>query len=228
MSPVLDTDTHEHSDFKLKVASMRTLIDAPAPADDRTEKLKAELTQRANELAQATGWTRDEFLKHAGCSSAQLVIEGKAKIDFMLACLSYLMWMESFLNVLDLEPDRQTAVIESTRLFRDGGRELADCKRVMGEKLSPTDVNAEQLISFGEVTRGFQVALAHTDSKSGRDMRRVLLDDPCYLSSPHIRENRVQLAWNDPGALGIGVAKAVRKHVGKCPACAAGRTGSPA
>jgi hypothetical protein len=227
MSPVQDTDTHE-PDFKLQVASMRSLIDAPSPADDKTEELKAELTQRADELARATDWTRDQFLEHAGCSSEQLVIDGNAKIDFMLACLSYLLWMEGFLTNLDLVFDRQTAVIASTRLFHDGGRDLDDCKRAMTEKLSPAERSAEELISFGEVTKGFQVALAHTDSKPGRAIKRVLLDDPCYLSSPHVSDDRVHLAWTDPEALGVRVAESVRRHVGECSVCAASRTRTPA
>jgi hypothetical protein len=207
---------------------MRSLIDAPSPADDKTEKLKAKLTQRADELARATDWTRDQFLEHAGCSSAQLVIEGNAKIEFMLACLSYLMWMEELLADLDLVYDRQTAVVASTRLFHDGGQDLEDCKRAMVEKLAPAEISASELISLGEVTKGFQVALAHTDSKPGQVIRRVLLDDPCYLTSPHVSSDRLKLSKVDPGALGRGVAKNIRMHVRGCSICAASDTDIPA
>ena len=218
------TDTHEQdANLPVAVASMQALIDAP-PADDKTEKLKAKLTQRADELARASDWSRDEFLEHAGCSSAQLIIDNKAKMDFMLACLSYLLWMEGFLADLDLVFDRRTAVIASTRLFRDGGRDLDDCKRAMAEKLSAADRSAGELIALGEVTKGFQVALAHTDSKAGRTIKRVLLDDPCYLSSPHVSDDRVRLAWMDSEALGDRVAERVRKHVGECFVCGADPT----
>jgi hypothetical protein len=234
MSPV-DTDTHE-ADFKRQVESMAYLIDAPPAADiesddselkARLENLRRELTQHADKLARATGWERDRFLKYAGCSSARLVIEGRAKIDFMLACLSYLMWMEEFLADLDLELDRQTAVIASARLFSEGGRDLSDCKRAMAEKLDPAERSAKELISWGEVTKGFQVALGHTESKAGKEIKHVLLDDPSYLSSPHVAADRVELAWVEPEALGINVAKRIRNHVARCSACESSRTDTP-
>jgi hypothetical protein len=235
MSSAQDTDTHE-ADFKRQVESMAYLIDAPPAADVETddselkarlENLRNELTQHADKLAHATDWSRDRFLEHAGCSSAQMVIEGRAKIDFMLACLSYLMWMEDFLAQLDLVLDRQTAVIASARLFSEGGRDLNDCKRAMEEKLDPAERSAKELISWGEVTKGFQVALAHTESKAGKEIKRVLLDDPSYLSSPHVTDDRVDLAWIEPEALGVNVAKRIRNHVGRCTACDSSRTDTP-
>jgi hypothetical protein len=162
---------------------------------------------------------REQFLEYAGCSSAEFVISGRPGVNFLLACLSYLMWVEDVQGGLDLTADRQTAVIELERLFRESGRDLASCKRAMAAKLQSGEPSATELLQLGEVTCAFQLALAHIDSESGRRVRKALLEDPLYAHSPHVDDDRIELAWTDPRSLGERVAENVRDHVILCSAC---------
>src|SRR5580704_219136 len=152
MSFLEDTDTHETVNGAHSVEAMRSLIeDTDVTEDTPREALKAELTERAELLAEGTEWTREEFLEHAGCSSAKLVIDGKPPIDFLLACLSYLMWVDNLMIDLDLLRDRRMAVKLSAQLFRDSGRELDRCKVAMEANARSGALSAAGYLRLGEV-----------------------------------------------------------------------------
>ncbi len=222
MDYLQDTDTHETTDTGHNVEAMRSLIeDTDLTEDAPRGALKTELIERAELLAGRMEWTLDEFLEHAGCSSAGLVIEGKPSIDFLLACLSYLIWVDELTADLDLLVDRRMAVRLSARLFRNGGRDLDACRGAMDVTVDASELSAAEYLSLGEVTRAFQVAIARLDTAEGRRLASALLQDPLYLCSPHVVDDRIELAWIEPKVLGEETAKRVRTHVIGCSACAA-------
>lgn len=220
MSRLQDTDTQEIASDVQSVEAMRSVIEAPsAPESAPRRALKAELTERADLLASATKWTREQFLEQAGCSSAELVIKGKPSIDFLLACLSYLMWVEDLVADLDVLRDKHAAVQGAARLFRDGERDLDLCKGAMSKAARLGELSALEFLSLGEVVRAFQVATGHLDMAAGRRIQVALLQDPLYLHSPHVLDDRIELAWTSPETIGKRVAGNIRKHVVSCAAC---------
>lgn len=217
--PLEDTDTHETASAGPDVEAMGSVLEGERELDHGKRALVEDLKRRADRLALATGWERDQFLVCAGCSSAEKVVTGDPKINFLLACLSYLMWVEKILDKLDLPSDRRTAVVELDQLFRDSNKDLQTCKQAMQAKPQTGERSANELLKLGEVTRAFQVALAHTDTEHGQRAKRVLLDDPLYLSSPHVDSERIELAWTEPAVLGEEVAERIRDHVVLCESC---------
>jgi len=243
MSFTEDTESHEfgeRSGGPVAVSGVAALggilenpVEAPAepspgepPQSDeaaaKIEAMKADLIGRADRMAAMADWTRGEFLTSAGCSG-NITVAPEHLENYLLACISYFVWVEGMLGKVDLALDRRFVVLESTRLFSDGERDLADCEEAMRAGEEPT---ATQLLGLGEVTRAFQVACAHLHTPAGRHMRQTLLDDPDYRLSPHLDEERIALAWSDPELLGTEVAARVREHVAgsegiaRCEICA--------
>lgn len=220
MSPGQDTDSHELAGATAEygVEAMRSVIENPhlgKGAGKEIQALRAELVERADALAEATSWTRTQFLEYAGCSSQRKL--QSLEMGFLQTCMSYLGWVGNMVWALELAVDRRTAVIDAAELWREGGHSLELCKEVIGAEGLP----ATTLLQLGEVTYAFQIARAHLDTPEGRRARQVLLNDPDYASSPHVSSERVTLAWVDPQALGENVATRVRKHVSNCEICKA-------
>ncbi len=220
MDSVHDTDSHELRDANpgYGVEAMSIVIEDPSlgrGAGKEVQALRTELTDRADALADATSWTRTQFLEYAGCSSQRKL--QSLEMGFLQTCRSYLLWVGRMVWALDLAVDRRTAVIGAAELWREGGHSLERCEELIGGKGLP----ATTLLQLGEVTYAFQIARAHLDTPRGKLARRVLLDDPDYVSSPHVSSERVALARLDPQALGENVAKAVNEHVNGCEICKA-------
>lgn len=213
-------ETDEHR-FTQGPEAIRSVIEAPdrLGEDVLYRKMVEELTQRADRLAAKNAWTRDEFLESAGCSSADLVISGEATRDFLLACISYLMWVESAVDALDVQLDRRMAVLNCDGLFRESKRDLELCRTAMSCDMGSDQITAEEFLALGEVARAFQVARARMGALSGRVSWDVFLTDSLFASAPHVSEERVALVWTSPEALGLKVAEKIREHVLQCVSC---------
>jgi hypothetical protein len=224
-----DTDKKETHEFaaltevredggSVVVASMNQVLDRVTPT---ANPLVQHLARLADHLAGEADWSRDQFLEYAGCSSAELVIQEEVSDNFMLFCLSYLKWLESLLDGLNLALDRRATISGASGLFVDASGDLEACKEALAVR-APVQhsLSGAGLVRLGEIKLGFETALANLDTPEGRRVRRILIDDPEYADSPHLALERVELLESDPAALGHELAEGMRKHLEICPVCA--------
>jgi len=185
---------------------------------DGPRRLEAEeVFQFAGRLTSMTEWPEERLLEALGCTIRTLREFNGVELDGLQRCRSFLRLVTRDAGLVDTVPDRRQVVIESARLLKAIGNDVAYLGKLLETKVD--GYTAIDLIRLGEVETASEkvrcLAKAASIGQTPAD------DDPFAETAPvHLSTTRIDMLIRDQrDALGVEVANHMKLHIKECPGC---------
>jgi hypothetical protein len=169
-------------------------------------------------LAKATGWSNEAVLEKLGCTTKTKQELSSLEGDELRRCASYMNWVESLLEDLELRADIRLTVSGASRFFVSAQLDVDRCKVAM----AAGDFPAIEYLRIGEIAQAWQCATRQLPGEIGERARATRSSNPFITDrSPHLAPERLEMLADENrlDLLGAKTVQAMRDHLRGCPTC---------